>query len=203
MLIFEDKVKNNVSEFTQKVIAIASRLNTNPNFLMAVMNAESGINPAKQNLKYPLHNGSATGLIQFTPDTAASLGTSIDDLKNMDNVSQLNYVESYFKPYANRLNSYFDVYIAVFFPAAIGKPDDWIFETSNIKSSSVARQNPSIDQNKDGKITVAEFKQYLTGTIPAQLRNLIFNIEQALKENGTAIVALVAIAAVYFLLIKK
>lgn len=191
MLAFENKVITNRPEFIQKVKDIAFVLQTDPNWLMAVMNAESGLNPRAQNTKYPLHNGPATGLIQFTPDTAQGLGTSIDQLVNMSNVKQLDYVKDYFEPYAGRLRSYFDVYTAVFFPAAIGKPDEWVFETKNIARSTVARQNPGIDANKDGKITVAEFKGYLYRTIPAQLKNIIFYIKDVIQKNPATSVAVI------------
>lgn len=196
MLAFQEKV---TPEFAAKVIAIATQLQTNPNWLMAVMKAESNLNPAAQNTKYPLSGGPATGLIQFTPDTAQALGTSIDQLKQMDGVEQLDYVQKYFQPFAGRLNSYFDTYIAVFFPAAINKPDGWIFETSRIKRSAIARQNPVIDINNNGEITVGEFKQYLYGTIPAKIRSLIYSATQYVSKNpATTIIALVVAALIIF-----
>ena len=192
MLAFEEKITDNKPQFIQRVIEIAAALGTNPNWLMAVMNTESGLNHKAQNTTYPLYNGPATGLIQFTPDTALSLGTNINALKAMTNVKQLDYVYEYYEPYKGRLNSYFDAYMAVFFPAAINKPDTWIFETSSIKRSAVARQNPGIDLNKDGQITVAEFKGYLYRTIPARIKNLIFEVKEFVKKNPdlTAILAI-------------
>jgi hypothetical protein len=59
--------------FRHKVIAIAARLAMDPNHLMAIMAFETGrsFDPAVTN-----HAGSgATGLIQFMPATARSLGT--------------------------------------------------------------------------------------------------------------------------------
>lgn len=173
-LAFEDKVRGDRAAFVAKVRAIASELGTNPNWLMGVMWAESKLNPQAQNTVYPVQGGYATGLIQFTPDTARSLGTSTAALLDMDGVQQLDYVKKYFRPYSGRLRSYFDVYAAVFFPAAIGKPDAWVFQTSRLSASTIARQNPAVDLNDDGKITVGEFKEYLKNTIPVRLRKLIF-----------------------------
>jgi hypothetical protein len=173
-LAFEDKVRGDRPAFVAKVRAIASELGTNPNWLMGVMWAESRLNPKAQNTAYPVQGGYATGLIQFTPDTARLLGTSTAALLDMDSVQQLDYVKKYFRPYSGRLRSYFDVYAAVFFPAAIGKPDAWVFQTSRLSASTIARQNPAVDLNDDGKITVGEFKEYLKNTIPVRLRKLIF-----------------------------
>jgi len=197
MLAFEEKVTENKPQFIQRVNEVAAALRTDPNYLMAVMNAESGLNSHAQNTAYPLAGGPATGLIQFTPDTAFNLGTNITALKAMTNVKQMDYVQAYFEPYAGRLNSYFDTYMAVFFPVAINKPDEWVFEAKNISRSAVARQNPGIDSNKDGQITVAEFKGYLHRTIPARLKNLIFNVQQFIAKNPD-LTAAVAIAILFF-----
>lgn len=180
MIAFEEKISE---QDALKVQSIAAQLQTNPDWIMAVINAETigTFDPSVQNTTYPLYNGPATGIFQFTPDTAISLGTTIDKLKGMTFSQQLDYVYKLLHPYIGKLNSYFDVYMAVFFPAAIGKPDDWIIETKKISRTSVARQNPSIDMNKNGMITVAEFKEYLYNTIPAKLRNLIFDVWQ--KKN--------------------
>ena len=84
------KKPNLSDQFYAKVVAIANRINCSPDALMALMNAESGLNPKAVN-----SNGGATGLIQFMPDTAASLGTSTPALKMMSAEQQLDYVEKY------------------------------------------------------------------------------------------------------------
>jgi hypothetical protein len=154
--------------FTAKVQSVAKFLGVQPNWLMQVMKSESGINPAIENKAYPFSNGYATGLIQFTPDTAIGLGTTVAQLKQMNRVQQMDWVAKYFSPYRGKLKSYFDVYLTTFFPVAISHSgdDNWVFETSKISRSSVARSNPAIDINKDGKITMGEFKQYVKNTVP-------------------------------------
>src|SRR3546814_19970917 len=65
---------NVTPEFINEVEAMAARLGTKPEYLMAVMSFETGgsFSPAQAN-----NAGSgATGLIQFMPNTAAGLGTS-------------------------------------------------------------------------------------------------------------------------------
>lgn len=67
---FENKVTSNKEAFLQKVRLICAKLGIEPDWLMFVMNSESGLNPAAYN-----PNGGASGLIQFMPDTAKGLGT--------------------------------------------------------------------------------------------------------------------------------
>lgn len=154
-LLFEGYVTSNKQDFTAKVKSISNKLLIDPNWLMAVMYKESRLNPQAVN-----SNGGATGLIQFMPATAQSLGTSTAALKAMSNVQQLDYVYKYYKPYITKLNSYPDLYLATFFPAALGKADDYVMQTSKLSAATIAAANPGIDLNKDGKITVGEFKKY-------------------------------------------
>lgn len=154
-MLFESYVTENKAEFLAKVRSISSKLLIQPDWLMAVMWKESRINPRAVN-----SNGGATGLIQFMPATARSLGTTTAALRAMSNVEQLDWVYKYYKPYISKLNSYPDLYLATFFPAALGKADDWIIHSSNLSAAAVADANPSIDLNRDRKITVGEFKEY-------------------------------------------
>lgn len=154
-MLFEQYVTTNKQAFLAKVKEVSKKLLIEPDWLMAVMYKESRINPQAVN-----PNGGATGLIQFMPATAKSLGTSTTALKNMSNVEQLDYVYKYYKPYITKLNSYPDLYMATFFPAALGKPNDYVLQTSSLSAGTIARANPVIDLNKDNKITVGEFHEY-------------------------------------------
>lgn len=89
---WEAKKPNLTEGFYNKVVNIASRIGCNPDDLMTVMNAESGIDTKAVNPK-----GGATGLIQFQPKTAKGLGTSTDELLSMSAEEQLNYVEKHLK----------------------------------------------------------------------------------------------------------
>ena len=79
----------------------------------------------------------------------------------MSNVEQLDYVYKYYRPYAGRMNNLYDVYLVTFFPAALGKADNWVLQTSSLSPRIIAEQNPAIDLNKDKQITVGEFKRYV------------------------------------------
>ena len=142
-------------EFRDKVIAIAERLKTNPNFLMAVMSFESG---ATFSPSVPNKAGSgAIGLIQFMPATAKGLGTTTAALAEMSAESQLDFVEKHFRPFRGRLDTIEDTYMAVLLPKAVGKgPDFVLFQ----KPSVAFTQNRGLDIDGDGRITVfdASFK---------------------------------------------
>ena len=133
---------------------------------MAVMWKESRIDSSVQN-----STTNATGLIQFMPATAGALGTTVADLKSMDPVQQLDYVYKYYDMLGmtGKMKSYSDLYMATFFPAAVGWSDDSILKTSQLKAETVAGANPGIDLNKDKKITVAEFKKYCLKGLPTNV----------------------------------
>ena len=89
-LIYEDKILANRPEFISEVKRYSKELGINPNWLMAVMEFESGLNPQAVNSV-----SGATGLIQFLPSTASGLGTSTWSLAMMGGVEQLYYVYKY------------------------------------------------------------------------------------------------------------
>jgi RHS repeat-associated protein len=145
-LVWGSKVS---AEFRSKVVQIAKELGANPNHLMAIMAFESGLSPSIQNI-----HTNATGLIQFMPSTAKGLGTTVEDLKKMTGEQQLEYVKAYFKGSKGKLNSVSDFYMKVLWPAAVGKPEDYVlFEKGKGKAYD---QNSGLDKNNDGKITKAE-----------------------------------------------
>jgi hypothetical protein len=137
-------------EFRAKVREIADKLGLDPNWLMAVMAFETGrtFSPAEKN---PISG--ATGLIQFIPSTAARLGTSTQALRNMTAVEQLDYVYAYYKPYAAKIRTLADAYMAVLWPDAVGKADDYVLW---VEGSIYYTQNRGLDRNHDGKVTKNE-----------------------------------------------
>lgn len=147
IVILDVPGSHNVSQdFKDKVMQIADRLGTNPNFLMAVMSFESGLNPRAKN-----RFSNATGLIQFMPATARALRTTIEAIAEMPAEEQLDLVEQYFKPYKNRLLTIEDAYMAVLWPKAIGKKKDYVlFE----RPSTAYQQNSGLDIDRDGRVTV-------------------------------------------------
>jgi len=141
---FRDRVR-------QMARNLASR--ATPDDYMACMAWESGrsFSPSKMNMA----GSGATGLIQFMPSTARSMGTTTAALSAMTAEKQLDWVEKYFAPFKGRLNDLGDLYMAILWPKGVGKPMDYVLWD---KSSSpiTFRQNSGLDTNKDGVITKAE-----------------------------------------------
>ena len=163
-MIFEHLIKENKEAFTQKVKDICQNLAIDPDWLMLVMWFETA-RTFRADIVNPVSG--ATGLVQFMPRTARSLGTTTEALKNMSNVEQLDYVKRYLSPYAGRMKNWLDVYLAVFYPVLIGKPDSAV-----IDREIVAKQNPVFDLNKDLKIHKWEIRQALQKSIPQQYKHL-------------------------------
>lgn len=147
--------------FISKLYDISKKLQINPNWLLLVMWKESKINPRAINKK-----SNASGLIQFMPRTAKGLGTNVEKIQNMTGVQQLDYVYKFFKPYVGRIKSAQDLYMVTFFPAAMGKDDDFILQTKDLSAETVASQNKVVDLNHDNQITKGEFDEYVTKGLP-------------------------------------
>jgi hypothetical protein len=163
-LVFEDSVMINRPQFIAKVKDVSSKLGIEPDWLMAVMWSESKLNPSIKN------EINCVGLIQFCPDTSRgaykTIGKEqvlIDGLATMSNVQQLDYVLKLYHPYRNKLTRFIDLYLFNFYPYALGKGDDYVFgsEKGEKQVKKIASQNPAFDVDKDGKITIANFKQYI------------------------------------------
>jgi hypothetical protein len=157
------------SEFERKVASIAAFLSVNPDWLMQVFYAESKLNPQAKNVQ----EGRliAAGILQFT--TAS--GFSPSSVLGMTALQQLDLVKQYFTPYRGKMKSYYDVYLVTFFPAAIGKSNSYVLETSRLSAALIAKQNPAVNINKDGKITLAEFKEYVDKTVPLAVRSAVLS----------------------------
>ena len=99
----------------------------------------------------------AVGLIQFMPQTAAALGTTTEALAVMTAEDQLDYVQRYFRPSAGRLRTLGDLYMAILWPAAIERPDDWVlFDRTDPAHPARYVQNAGLDLDRDGRITRGE-----------------------------------------------
>lgn len=146
------------AKFQTKLGEVCKRLGVDKEDMKIVMRAESGINPKRVN-----RISGATGLIQFMPKTARGLGTTVSVLRHMTSVDQLDYVEKYFAPYSGKLNSVRDLYLATFYPAAIGKDQYFVLGSqsgSGVLPEKIARDNWIIAPGKD-VITVADFDAYV------------------------------------------
>jgi hypothetical protein len=127
---------------------------------MAAIALETGeaFSPAIRN-----RTSGATGLIQFLPTTARGLGTTTQQLARMSAVRQLDYVERYFRPYRNRVGSLDDLYMAILWPRAVGKANDYVLFS---RGSRAYQQNQGLDRNRDGRVN----KQEVASIVQARLQ---------------------------------
>lgn len=138
------------SIFRDRVRWIAQQLGFDPSWLMAAMYFESG-GTFSSSITNPASG--AGGLIQFLERTANNLGTTLAIMLGMNPADQLNYVYKYLAPYAGRLKTPADLYMAILYPAAIGQPDSFVLFR---RGTLAYTQNAALDLNKDGVITKGE-----------------------------------------------
>jgi len=142
------------------------------NWLMACMAFETG-EKFTADVRNPV--STATGLIQFMRDTILELTHTPAQLKAMTSAQkitkgnaelkklaamtaedQLRYVFRYFERAIKArgpIRSIDDCYMAILWPAAVGKPSE---HTLWVKGSSQYAVNAGLDKNKDSVVTKAE-----------------------------------------------
>ncbi|MBN2664566.1 MAG: transglycosylase SLT domain-containing protein [Bacteroidales bacterium] len=196
-LLFENKITENKTKFIGTVIDIAKRLDIDPNWLMALMYHESGLNHKAQN------SMGCVGLIQFCPVVYRDTwGISKDYLLNISNVHQLNFVLKYLTPYAGLMKKPIDVFLAAFYPYALKnkKLNDkkWAFgsEKSLDYAKIVKNWNPGFDVNNDGVITSNDYIKYHNSFFQK------YGIKQKKCPCGIVIPILILIALLIFIQIK-
>lgn len=147
--------------FIREVEAMAQRLGTQPEYLLAVMSFETG-----GSFRPDVRNGAgsgATGLIQFMPDTARGLGTTTAALSRMSAVDQLHFVEKYFNERSDRgdLNTLEGVYTTVLYGSPRPDPNSTLFR----EGTAAYRMNAPLDLNRDGRITAGEATSFVRARI--------------------------------------
>ncbi len=145
---------NEAEEFALKVIQIAHGLDIPPEWIMGIIDSESGFNPNIYNRK----GSGAKGLIQFMPATFKEMGY---DKVPDSAISQLDLVRKYLKNrqrYYGKFDNFTDVKLSVLYPAAVGKSDTYVLYKT---PSKAYRQNKGLDYNKDGKVTVKDVEKHM------------------------------------------
>jgi peptidoglycan hydrolase-like protein with peptidoglycan-binding domain len=174
--------RNITPEFRREVAAMAERLGTRPEYIMAVMSFETGgtFSPAKEN-----RSTHATGLIQFMPDTARGMlaeeGIDVTSSRAreifaaMTPMEQLGYVEKYFaqRKFNDRLGSLEGTYTAVLSGRARANGDDVVFGPGDAYNA-----NAPLDWNRDGQITAAE----ATNPVAFRLFGGVTRVQERLRE---------------------
>ena len=144
----------NDTEFLAEVRRVAQKFGAKEGDLLGLMASESGFDPAAD-------NGTHVGLIQFSRDSARTVGTTQAALKAMSRAEQMKYVEKYFQHWKDA--GYFpdnptagQLYSVVFAPAYANKQDHEALYSAGTAAYS---SNRPLDTNNDGKITMAEMGQ--------------------------------------------
>lgn len=166
-------------QFRERVREIAADIGADPSELMTCMAFETGrtFSPSVRNPA-----SSATGLIQFMAQTARDLGTTVDDLARMTAEEQLEFVHRYFKPFRGRVGNLADCYMAILWPAAVGRPDDYVVFSSGRAAYAA---NRALDIDKDGGITKRECCAYVDRMLSEGLRQ--GNVHMEAHTDATAL----------------
>jgi hypothetical protein len=161
------------TSFDARVAGVAARLHMREGDLRAVMRFESGMRPDAIN-----PTSHAVGLIQFLPRTAADLlglpmtpdreARAVRAFAAMSADEQLDYVEIYLQRVlgSHGAANLRDAYMAVLYPAAVGKGDGYVLGSADSESAfgrAVYRQNAGLDVNGDGVITAGEAARQVGG----------------------------------------
>lgn len=121
--------------------------------LANIIENESGWEPGAVNAM-----SGATGLIQFMPQTAKNLGTTVAALRTMSRGEQAPFVAKYFAAF-HGIDKPGDLYTATFFPAAVGQPDDYVIATKDGLMKQVWEQNPLFRSPNDGPIVAGNVRK--------------------------------------------
>jgi len=139
-----------------EVVKTSRELGTNPWWLAAVISLESTWQPEARN-----DVTDATGLIQFIPSTARSLGTTVDIIRDMSVRDQFRLIRRYFgREHSGRTTypTFQTIAMQVFYPAARSWDRDREF------SARVQESNPNIR-------TVGDYLDYAERRLPREMRS--------------------------------
>ena len=161
-LFLMDKAENYTNTpdlFAKRVNEISQNLDIPADWLMGLMDSESGFDPKRKNMK----GSGAQGLIQWTRATLRAY--NIKKLPETP-IEQLNYVEAYLTDQKKRygqFHSFTTLKLAVLYPVAMKKRSDYVLYESPFLDY---HQNEGLDTNKDGKVTVADIEQKMKAAYP-------------------------------------
>lgn len=183
--------------FKNKLVQISNALGINPDWPASVISFETGgtFSPSVQN-----PYSKATGLIQFMSSTARNLGTTLEDLRNMSDVEQLDWVYKYFLPYKGRMRNLEDTYLAVFMPSQMGKSADSVVAS---EGSAVYTQNSGFDRDQKGYFTVGDITSAIRGVYNAGAARGRIPVGVAIAAGGIGVGALAGVGLGTWYLLKQ
>ncbi len=148
--------------FSSKVKEVSQELQVPPEWIMAVMKAESGFNPTVRNKK----GSGAVGLIQFMPAVAKELQVRPSELAQMEAHIQMDFVQQYLQQVRARYGEYqslTDLYLGILYPKA--RYQDPCFALYAKPSKSYI-QNAGLDENGDGVVSIHDIDQRMKRMFP-------------------------------------
>lgn len=184
------------AEFRARIIEIGKMLGIDPSYLMAIMKAESGINPHihiipvaqspsgaiiyKRSYAIPIEPGTiGGGFIGFMGPTARGMGIELGELLALDAVSQLDYVYKFYAGHQRsgvlpRNPSLWRLYMSTFYPAKAylsDEPEAILFDSKSGvgKERKAYFYNTAADRDHDGDISISEAMAKIDGIMRAGL----------------------------------
>lgn len=148
--------------FRDRVVRIGVEGRFDPSWLMASIKFESNFDPQARN-----PNSSASGLIQWMEATAIDLGTTIEAIRAMTSMEQLELVDKYFRPFFGHIHSLSDCYAVILKPSAVGLPEDAVIFPAGSKAELA---NRGLDINHDGDVTKAEATAFVAAALTQGLQ---------------------------------
>lgn len=134
-------------DYKQNLLRVSNLLGIPPAWLDTCIYIES-----KRNLQAVNTSSNATGLIQFMPATARDLGTTVEQIKQMNYDQQFDLIYLYFQKNlrGREVKRPFDIYLIIFYPAYFGHSLDTVFP------QNVYNQNKGLDYDKNGQLSVRD-----------------------------------------------
>lgn len=145
--------------FEPALLKLCKAWRIRPNDLLKLLTIESNLDPSAIN-----PSSGASGLFQLMPSSAQALNIDLFAFRMFSATAQIKVLERYWRQLGFKEGDFrnvYDLYLSIFFPAAVGKDDNYTLEAKNLSASKVATANPLFDLNKDKIIQRYEVKKYV------------------------------------------
>ena len=121
---FKDMRPQISHEFQSELDKTAKRLGCDSTHLLMTFYVESKLNPRYRTT----HNkASSAGMIAITSTDAKMLGTTVARIATMSQEQQTILIGRLIEPFTGKLTSFVDVYLACFYPDAVGMGKEYYF----------------------------------------------------------------------------
>lgn len=198
-------VERTTPAFRSELVAVAKRLGIEPSWLAACIAFESArswapnVTSGGGIYRGPQDDAKAVGLVQFTGVALSAMArkgweVSKAELAALSAEQQLEWVERYFRAVgaAGRMRDIGDVYMAIFAPSGIGKPDAFVLYA---KPSAAYMANRGLDRNGDGTITRGEAVAHVKALLAQGIAAGTVDVEEE-GGDGAAVTAFPDLSAV-------